>query len=184
MSLLFNMPLANRLISCPHILLTNGLRYILIVIFVGVILVLVVCACLMLRCTRNKRRGSHTLVTDVASNPTFFLGGGNAGDRMQVDPSVVVGDDFSGPPDVVRMWRVGETTVTRVMRGPGGLGTKLEERNNGRVYLVGTSKGSPSEQTFGSTRYLGVLGLRVVKVRLFNDTSFDTRFCVVFVCRW
>ena len=57
------------------------------------------------------------------------------------------------------------------MRGPGGLGTKLEERNGGAVFLVGTSKGSTAERALGSTRYLGILGLRVVKVYGVEVTS-------------
>jgi hypothetical protein len=141
--------------------------YFLIVLFVGIVLVLLVCACIVLRCVRSrKRRGDHTFTADVMSNPMFFSPGpGRGGGGGASHPSLATAEpNPHDAPDVVRTWRVGETTTTRVTRGPNGLGTKLEERNGGAVYLVGTTKGSTAERTFGSTRYLGILGLRVVKV--------------------
>ena len=40
----------------------------------------------------------------------------------------------------------GEVFVRRIPRGPKGVGMKLEERNDGTVYVTSTVKGSTSEQ--------------------------------------
>lgn len=83
-------------------------------------------------------------------------------------------------PEVERKWAVGKKSVEKIPKSAtSGLGVKIEERDNGTVYIIRTTKGSSSERVLGSTRFLGPQGLRILKVD--GQTFDDKTSCVALI---